>query len=103
MPMPGSLLSTRSSRRLEFSVPSATTTIPACCEKPMPTPPPLWIDTHEAPAAVLISAFSNGQSAIALINTAAGASWVSIRSEEHTSELQSPYDLVCRLLLEKKK
>src|SRR5437867_9773523 len=26
-----------------------------------------------------------------------------IRSEEHTSELQSPYDLVCRLLLEKKK
>src|SRR5207248_8734777 len=23
-------------------------------------------------------------------------------SEEHTSELQSPYDLVCRLLLEKK-
>src|SRR5207248_7949851 len=29
------------------------------------------------------------------------AGW--IRSEEHTSELQSPYDLVCRLLLEKKK
>src|SRR5207248_6620535 len=27
----------------------------------------------------------------------------SARSEEHTSELQSPYDLVCRLLLEKKK
>src|SRR5207248_10298376 len=24
-----------------------------------------------------------------------------VRSEEHTSELQSPYDLVCRLLLEK--
>src|SRR6266516_6081989 len=24
------------------------------------------------------------------------------RSEEHTSELQSPYDLVCSLLLEKK-
>src|SRR5207248_10631738 len=28
---------------------------------------------------------------------------VRARSEEHTSELQSPYDLVCRLLLEKKK
>src|SRR5207248_6565111 len=28
---------------------------------------------------------------------------VVVRSEEHTSELQSPYDLVCRLLLEKKK
>src|SRR5437867_4590121 len=27
---------------------------------------------------------------------------VKARSEEHTSELQSPYDLVCRLLLEKK-
>src|SRR5437867_6411259 len=26
-----------------------------------------------------------------------------LRSEEHTSELQSPYDIVCRLLLEKKK
>src|SRR5207248_10763623 len=32
-------------------------------------------------------------------NSARGQS----RSEEHTSELQSPYDLVCRLLLEKKK
>src|SRR6202158_6416152 len=31
----------------------------------------------------------------------APASWA--RSEEHTSELQSPPDLVCRLLLEKKK
>src|SRR5207248_4301105 len=29
--------------------------------------------------------------------------WDYGRSEEHTSELQSPYDLVCRLLLEKKK
>src|SRR6266516_6982079 len=27
----------------------------------------------------------------------------STRSEEHTSELQSPYELVCSLLLEKKK
>src|SRR2546426_2454839 len=29
--------------------------------------------------------------------------FVTIRSEEHTSELQSPCNLVCRLLLEKKK
>src|ERR1022692_3298851 len=30
--------------------------------------------------------------------------WISLhRSEEHTSELQSPCNLVCRLLLEKKK
>src|SRR5260221_6145422 len=29
--------------------------------------------------------------------------WGQLRSEEHTSELQSHSDLVCRLLLEKKK
>src|SRR5699024_11920781 len=29
--------------------------------------------------------------------------WCQPRSEEHTSELQSRFDLVCRLLLEKKK
>src|SRR5256885_13171051 len=28
---------------------------------------------------------------------------IAMRSEEHTSELQSPCNLVCRLLLEKKK
>src|SRR2546426_2372104 len=31
------------------------------------------------------------------------AYWFTSRSEEHTSELQSPCNLVCRLLLEKKK
>src|SRR2546426_9274695 len=31
------------------------------------------------------------------------ASSLALRSEEHTSELQSPCNLVCRLLLEKKK
>src|SRR5688500_20073787 len=33
----------------------------------------------------------------------AGAGRAGARSEEHTSELQSPCNLVCRLLLEKKK
>src|SRR5438876_11719558 len=32
-----------------------------------------------------------------------GADIAILRSEEHTSELQSPVHLVCRLLLEKKK
>src|SRR5205807_10154678 len=32
-----------------------------------------------------------------------GVSLPELRSEEHTSELQSPCNLVCRLLLEKKK
>src|SRR5256885_11085489 len=31
-----------------------------------------------------------------------GRSFLALRSEEHTSELQSPCNLVCRLLLEKK-
>src|SRR5256885_12522496 len=35
-------------------------------------------------------------------NDFASTNWES-RSEEHTSELQSPCNLVCRLLLEKKK
>src|SRR5207249_11537167 len=35
-------------------------------------------------------------------NISFGSSY-STRSEEHTSELQSRFDLVCRLLLEKKK
>src|SRR5207248_10412984 len=36
-----------------------------------------------------------------LSNSETAAYVRSQRSEEHTSELQSPYDLVCRLLLEK--
>src|SRR5699024_11773791 len=36
------------------------------------------------------------------INTAPTPSPNNARSEEHTSELQSRFDLVCRLLLEKK-
>src|SRR5699024_11586741 len=44
---------------------------------------------------------------IAILNKKAKAEALDIpneiRSEEHTSELQSRFDLVCRLLLEKKK
>src|SRR5690606_40595158 len=36
-------------------------------------------------------------------NPFATRSWSPLRSEEHTSELQSRENLVCRLLLEKKK
>src|SRR2546426_8465652 len=56
-------------------------------------PAPLWLITL---ASVL-------QSGLLL----ALATWAGValtpRSEEHTSELQSPCNLVCRLLLEKKK
>src|SRR5256885_17209482 len=42
--------------------------------------------------------------AIFMLNgVAAEVRWRTERSEEHTSELQSPCNLVCRLLLEKKK
>src|SRR5262249_59991531 len=37
-----------------------------------------------------------------LFNITSGASQIGTRSEEHTSELQSLTNLVCRLLLEKK-
>src|SRR5688500_19603738 len=40
---------------------------------------------------------------ISEIVTALGMTGTPTRSEEHTSELQSPCNLVCRLLLEKKK
>src|SRR5256885_10396126 len=36
-------------------------------------------------------------------SNSAESHFIGIRSEEHTSELQSPCNLVCRLLLEKKK
>ena len=42
-----------------------------------------------------------GVSAVLGFNTQSGKG--NVRSEEHTSELQSPDHLVCRLLLEKKK
>src|SRR5256885_10162979 len=38
-----------------------------------------------------------------LLNPGENPEAVADRSEEHTSELQSPCNLVCRLLLEKKK
>ena len=63
--MPGSAVSTRSSFSSASAVPSATQTIPAWIERPIPTPPPWWMLTQEAPEAVLTSAFSSGQSAIA--------------------------------------
>ena len=64
-PVPGSVVSTRSSRSAASSVPSATTTMPAWIELPIPTPPPWWTLTQVAPAATLSSAFRIGQSAIA--------------------------------------
>src|SRR2546426_2124652 len=55
--------------------------------------------THFARA---LGAARGGDTALARAEVE-GAGEVRDRSEEHTSELQSPCNLVCRLLLEKKK
>src|SRR5438309_4250247 len=47
--------------------------------------------------------FNNSRQAFTLAAQALDASLKINRSEEHTSELQSQFHLVCRLLLEKKK
>src|SRR3712207_8898535 len=57
---------------------------------------------------VLVAAAAEGVARLAEIDEAPAPSeikpgWVALRSEEHTSELQSRQYLVCRLLLEKKK
>src|SRR5699024_12570508 len=52
--------------------------------------------TVSAPAVLASSSSSSSDSSLSMPTSTA-------RSEEHTSELQSRFDLVCRLLLEKKK
>src|SRR3989454_6226732 len=48
-------------------------------------------------------AIQNGRIAHDYLVNYTNAAFIIKRSEEHTSELQSPCNLVCRLLLEKKK
>src|SRR2546427_8999809 len=58
-----------------------------------------WLE-HEEP---LASSEPNNRRRQALVWTSGLALAAGLRSEEHTSELQSQSNLVCRLLLEKKK
>src|SRR6266480_7807613 len=63
------------------------------------------LSLHDALPISAYSARSSRRAATRSCPTASpnsGAPWVA-RSEEHTSELQSHVNLVCRLLLEKKK
>src|SRR5207249_9583950 len=87
---------------------------------------PFWLHVNEQPAsskrqllvsrprlfktAKLIRSSAKRSATTKFLNRSAPAGWVKSiwpsilqRSEEHTSELQSRFDLVCRLLLEKKK
>src|SRR5207248_11307565 len=58
-----------------------------------------FIFAASGPVAIILAVGTRGALAPSDLS-----SWIfGARSEEHTSELQSPYDLVCRLLLEKKK
>src|SRR5207249_6122169 len=77
----------KSSSEISSNVPSSAT-------------PALLISRVTHPCFFLTS-FANRHMAF---SSATSKMWVVIsRSEEHTSELQSRFDLVCRLLLEKKK
>src|SRR5258708_25911429 len=58
----------------------------------------LFRSTVARPPTASVRCFQPAQS-----SSASGSSMEITRSEEHTSELQSPDHLVCRLLLEKKK
>src|SRR2546427_8990358 len=78
-----------------------------------------WIDAREVACAVIVVALDlavgqfaghDAPLAVALVALALAQGVVhfderspAVRSEEHTSELQSQSNLVCRLLLEKKK
>src|SRR5699024_12012049 len=62
-----------------------------------------YMKTSLTAAAVVILISGFGASEVDASASMGGQSQTQPRSEEHTSELQSRFDLVCRLLLEKKK
>src|SRR5260370_20496710 len=70
----------------------------ALCAKVVHT---FWPVTDQSPSSVFTAlVFSDARSEP---DSGSEKPWHQIRSEEHTSELQSHLNLVCRLLLEKKK
>src|SRR5690606_41253419 len=72
-----------------------------------PAPPPPPLPSARSPASIAVMRARSPELRPRLKLMCRGrvrtASCVSKRSEEHTSELQSRENLVCRLLLEKKK
>src|SRR2546426_99595 len=83
------------------SLPPEAKPAPAGGTKPAPAPeakPSRPPKPKPSPAASLTP--RHEQAVRELVHMATGSD---LRSEEHTSELQSPCNLVCRLLLEKKK
>src|SRR5699024_12453487 len=78
---------------------------------PLTPPPPRsplspYTTLFRSPCSTAVATWSRAShmtSGALELTSAARNCWVIVRSEEHTSELQSRFDLVCRLLLEKKK
>src|SRR5437868_8707361 len=68
-----------------------------------PTPPIYTLSLHDALPISITSRHSFAPPSTPGRITTARARRRFMRSEDHTSELQSRFDLVCRLLLEKKK
>src|SRR5207248_10736010 len=78
---------------------------PISLSHPSPTPTPLPSFPTRRSSDLIRTTSSACTTRIrrrARLRTASPTPRAATRSEEHTSELQSPYDLVCRLLLEKK-
>src|SRR5437879_13521802 len=82
---------------------------PAAAGRVFSRPPEGQDDAHAHEASSLASPFLFGGGRGGVLRPGLGAAvrpesfWGDERSEEHTSELQSPMYLVCRLLLEKRK
>src|SRR5207249_11645524 len=72
-----------------------------CVVAPMSVTTPLSTSGKSTSCCALLNRWSSSTKRI--VRRPAVSSSLAARSEEHTSELQSRFDLVCRLLLEKKK
>src|SRR5438552_18519492 len=75
---------------------------PLFCSKHTPTTQIYTLSLHDALPISIIRPPVSDRSAPVSGSATAAPGFAAARSEEHTSELQSPDHLVCRLLLEKK-
>src|SRR5690625_7910174 len=102
MCMSASVLSAMQTRTLSFSfVPSSNVLfLPVFLFNDPATTDIYTLSLHDA---LPISRKASSYTALRLGNTRLRTIFLTHRSEEHTSELQSRGHLVCRLLLEKKK
>src|SRR5256885_6494200 len=77
------------------------TTLFRSSSSPLPRAPAAWASSRAEPTTLAASRSPTHTEAMTSPSATADSAYQA-RSEEHTSELQSPCNLVCRLLLEKK-